>query len=572
MRDRSPGGAEAPAEESAPAPPAQPEPGADPIEPDRVGSQRTAPWLRRGLAALGWTIGAAALFFLFLQISRSNVKGVNSDAANNALQAFDMLHGNLLLHGWLIGDATYYTFELPVILLVEVFFGLHTVTMYVAEAVVYLIVAAWAIAIAVTGSRGMARAARAAVVVAVLAAPTLIAVNVWLPLGIPDHTGTAVFLLIPCLLVDRVPDRWFTAPLLAFLLCAGQIGDVTVRYVAVPAIVGVCAYRVLATRKLRSGDAANLLAAALSVPLSLAARAAMLHDGAYLMVSPKTTIAPARLWEKNAAVAWGAIRMVFGIQPSPPAAPPGRIIIFGYACLLVTVIGSRRVLGRWRTAGRGEQVRVVAIAGNMAVYIVSTLPVPNSPHDIVAVLPGGAVLAARALVPERITGRLMSLAAAGFAMAAALLPLSVTAARPPNPQGVTVLSAWLEAHGLTYGVGGYWDGSALTLQTAGKVQIVPVQVASQGYQQAGPGHLISWATSRQVSYYAWETDTSWFDPTRHYANFAVFSLTGIDLINPIAATMFGKPVGAYSVGSWEVLVYDKNLLTDVTPAALPPTS
>ena len=560
MRDRPPYDTDAAAERLTEAPPAQSEPDADPIGPDRSGDRPAASRMRRAWAALAWTVGGAGLFVLFLRIARS--KGVNSDAANNALQAWDLLHGHLLLHGWIIGDATYYTFELPLIALIEIFFGTHTVTMNVTEALVYLIVAAWSVAIAVTGSRGPARVARAAVVVAVLAAPALIGSDMWIPLGIPDHTGTTVFLLIPCLLVDRLPNRWFTAPLICVILCAGQIGDVTVRYVAVPAIVAVCAYQVLASRKLRSHDAANLLGAAASFPLSLWVRSLMLHFGGYLMVSPKTRLAPESLWGHNAALAWGAIRMLYGAQPGPGAASAGTIVIFGYACLLIAVIGILRVLCRWRGARPGERVLVVAIAANMTVYILSTLPAVNSPHDIVAVLPSGAVLGARALVPDRIATRVMSLAAAGFAMVAALLPLSVTAEQSFHATPVAPLAAWLQAHGLTYGLGDYWDSSSVTLATGSQVQVRTVEVVTV------PG-----ASAPQVSFYAWETNTLWFDPARHYANFVIVDLNSPDHVGTPVAHLFGKPDTTYIVdGEWQVLVYSKNLLTDVLPAPLPPTS
>ena len=65
------------------------------------------------------------------------------------------------------------------------------------------------------------------------------------------------------------------------ILCAGQLSDLTVRYVAVPAVVLVCGYRVLAARKLRSGDTALVVAAVVSVPLESALRAAMVHFGAF---------------------------------------------------------------------------------------------------------------------------------------------------------------------------------------------------------------------------------------------------------------------------------------------------
>jgi hypothetical protein len=513
---------------------------------------------RRAAAAAAWAVGAAIIFFLFLRISVT--KWVDSDGANNALQAYDMLHGHILLHGWIIGDATYYTFELPLIAIIEIFFGLHNLTMFVAEAAIYLIVAAWAVAIAVTDSRGAARAVRGAIVVAVLAAPALISSDMWIPLGIPDHTGTTVFLLISCLLVDRAPNRRFTAPLVCLILCAGQIGDVTTRFVAVPAIALVCAYQVVATRRLRSGDGANLLAAILSFPLSLGVRAAMLHFGAYLQVAPRTTLAPVSLWGKNASYTWGAIRMVFGAQGGPNAAPAGNGVIFGYGCLVIAALGILRVLWRWRSARRGEQVLLAAIAANLGVYILSTLPGPASPHDIIAILPSAAVLAARAIVPRRITSRVMAGVATVFAAAAALLPLAASATRPiPPGSNIAPLAAWLQAHGLRYGLGGYWDGSSVTLETGGQVQISTI-------------HMFHGVNGPQLALYPWENNSLWFDPTKHYANFVVINLVNPDNISTGAARVLGKPTSTSYVGGWEILTYNQNVLTYIKPGPMRATT
>ena len=245
-------------------------------------------------------------------------ENVSSDPANNVLQAWDMVHGHLLLHGWILGDVTFYTFELPLLGIIELFFGVHTMALHVALALVYLLITVFATAIAVTGSRGAARAARAAVVVAVLAAPIFQTTDSWIPISLPDHTGTSLFLLLPFLLIDH-PDRddrasaaRYTAPLLCLILAAGQLSDVTVRFVAVPAIVVVCGYQLLAARKLVNRDGVNLVAALLSVPLSLAVRAAMLHFGSYVMVAPQMKIAPPSLWPHHARVTWLDIREEFG--------------------------------------------------------------------------------------------------------------------------------------------------------------------------------------------------------------------------------------------------------------------
>src|SRR6266496_2920365 len=124
--------------------------------------------LRRLLGAMPWVAGCLALFALYLRISFTG--HVISDAANNALQAWDMLHGHLPLHGWIIGDATYYTFDLPVLALAELFSVLSNLTSHIASALTYLIVTVCAVALALAGSRGLARVARCGVVVVVLTA------------------------------------------------------------------------------------------------------------------------------------------------------------------------------------------------------------------------------------------------------------------------------------------------------------------------------------------------------------------------------------------------------------------
>ncbi len=488
-----------------------------------------------------------ALFAFYLRISFTG--HVSSDGANNALQAWDILHRHLLLHGWIIGDATYYTFDLPVLALAEIFFGLSNLTSHVASALMYLIVTVSAVAIAVTDSRGLGRVARCGVVVAVLTAMLLVESNTPYLLGAPDHTGTSAFLLVSFLLIDRAPARWYTSPLLLAILCAGQIGDATVRYVAVPAVIVVCGYRVMAARKVRTGDAANALAAAASVPLASVVRAVMLHFGAYQMVAPKTTISPPGQWPHNAALAWHALRVLFGAESgsgSPALAHAGYIL--GLACLVAAAAGFARVVWTWRTASRAEQLLCAAIVINLSVYVISTMPIPSNPYEVVAVLPCGAVLAARACVPGHIVSTARAGIAAGLAVTAALLPLAVAAARPAAAVPTAPLSAWLKAHGLTYGLAGYWNSSVITLESGNQVQVRAVIM-----------------DGRQVIPYLWETNTLWFDASRHDATFVIIDLAGNGL-SPSAEQAFGKPARIGHLMHWEILIYQKNLLEQLATA------
>jgi hypothetical protein len=521
----------------------------------------TRPAVRRWWAAAAWVGGGLALFAFFLRISLGG--RVNSDGANNALQAWDMLHGNVLLHSWLISDAAFYFFELPLNAISELWFGLGNLAAHVASALTYLIVAVCAVALGVTDSRGPARAARCAVVVTVLAAPLVTNSSAALLLEEPDHIGTSAFLLASFLLIDRAAGRRFTAPLVCVILTAGQLSDLTVRYVAVPAILVVCGYRVLATRRLRSGDAALVAAAAISVPLESLIRAAMRHLGAYSMAAPGARLSPIGLWPHHAALTWLDLRILFGAVVEPDTRL-GRIgAAFGLACLLAAVFGLGRVVWTWRTARRAEQLLCAAIVVNIGVYLVSVFAGAASSHEIAMVLPCGAVLAARACVPARITRMPQAFLAVTATALAALVLLSAAATRSPLRPTTAPLAAWLEAHGLTYGVAWYWDASVVTLQSGGRVTIRAVDVKFDNNKVLVP---------------IWETNTLWYDPARYDATFVVADRDG-RYPAAVYERRLGRPVATYQVASWVVLIYRTNLLHQlghypsqlVPPQANPPS-
>jgi hypothetical protein len=511
----------------------------------------------RWKAAAAWTGAAVVLFAFFLRISWG--ARVDSDGANNALQAWDMVHGHLLLHGWHIGDATFYFFELPLNGLTALLFGLGDTALHVASALAYLIVAGLAAVLAVLDSRGASRAARCGIVVAVLAAPLLFVPQVWVLLEEPDHIGTAVFMLAPILLIDRLPGWRFTAPLVGLILAAGQFSDLTVRYVAVPAIVVVCLYRVLAARKLRSADLAIAVAAIVSVPVESAFRALMTKLGAFYMVQPKAKLSSPRLWWQHLTVTWLDIRQLFGAVAAPHTRLSSAREALGILCLAAAIFGLARVAWTWRRASRAEQLLSGVIIFNVAVYTISVMPLPNGSRELAALLPSGAVLAARGLVPARVTGRLTAVAVVAAAAVIAMLPLSAAAARPTMAPDTPPLSAWLEAHGLRYGLAGYWDAWSTTVESDNQVQIRAIDL-----------HPHPDAPKMTVNIPGWESNPLWYDPATYDATFAVADVHGSADGHPgypLSAfeEAFGQPAARYRVDGWYVLVYRTNLLRKLGP-------
>jgi hypothetical protein len=498
-------------------------------------------------------VGGLALFAALLRISLGSP--TVADGANPALQAWDMLHGQVLLHGWIIADANYYTLELPLYALGEVTFGLQDLAGHVGSALTYLVVAAGAVALACTSSRGAAAVARSGVVIAILASPLVMRQGVAVLLEEPDHIGTAAFLLGAFLLIDRAPGRRFTAPLLSVILCIGQVGDATVRYLAVPAILLVGVYRVVAARKLQTSDTAIAVAAAASVPLSMLTRAAMQHFGAYATVQPPSRISPVRQWPQHLVVALHAILTLFGVQaPAHATAPSATATVFGLACLIAAALGFAKVVRHWPSARWAEQLLCVTIVINLAIYVVSALPNLHNSREIAAVLPCGAVLAARALVPGRIGSTPRARAVVAIAAAGALLPLAASAARPPAVPPSVPVAAWLTAHGLKYGIAGYWDASPVTLESGGQVQVRAVT------RKAGAYHA-----------YNWETKPDWYNPSRHDATFVIADPPHAwPTENYTAGELeryFGHPVAIHRVAGHKILIYRANLLDRVGPPA-----
>ena len=529
------------------------------LGPATLGEAR--PEMSRLRVAATWIAGGLALVVLFTRISMAGE--MNSDGANIALQGWDLLHGHLLLHGWITADASYYTFEVPQLAMAELLFGLTSLAAHVVSALTYVIVTALAVALARTGSRGTAAAARCAVVLAVLAVPVVTWPGVATLLEAPQHVGTAAYLLGPFLLIDRAREWRFAAPLAGLILFAGQIGDATVLYVAVPAVLLVCAYHVLAAprqvpggrfrgvaQKLRTADAAVMAAAAASVPLAMLARAAMRYFGAYVLVPPRTTISPTRLWWPHLVITWQNVRVLFGAAVAAPGtALHVAAAAFGWACLLAAAFGFARVVWTWRTASRAEQFAAAAIVINLGVYTVSKLPVTAfaSPREIAAVLPCGAVLAARAFVPGRIGHAARGRVAVAAVALAALLPLAAAAARPVETPAAVPVAAWLKAHGYRYGIAGYWDASVVTVESGNDVLVRAIAVRHNQFRP-----------------YYWETKPEWYAASGHDATFVIADAPDAHPYAGVTVTAaeqyFGRPAAVHWVADREILLYRTNLL------------
>jgi hypothetical protein len=114
-------------------------------------------------------LAVAGLFTLYWRQSGS--APASSDGASNVLQAWAMLHGNLLLHDWRVSDVSFYTTELPQYALIESVLGLRAWVINAAASMTYTLLVLLAALLAKGHARGRIGWTRALLAAGIMLAP-----------------------------------------------------------------------------------------------------------------------------------------------------------------------------------------------------------------------------------------------------------------------------------------------------------------------------------------------------------------------------------------------------------------
>jgi hypothetical protein len=506
----------------------------------------------RWLWVIGYTATAVLLFLCYLRIS--GTQPVSSDGASNALQAWDMLHGNWLLRGWTLSDVSFYTTELPEYVLVEAFRGLGPADVHVAAALTYTLLVAGAGLLAKGSATGREGLLRVLIAAGIMIAPQ-VGPGVFLLLQSPDHTGTGVPLLAIFLLLDRTPRRWWV-PVLVFLLLAWtEVGDrlaITVGAAPIAVACGVRAYRDIVQRRKPARkhwfEPAVAAAAVGSVGAAAVAGRVLRDFGGFVVAPLNTMSAPSADWPGHVALAAEGVLGLYGADFTSLSL--GAVTVIALVHLAgATLAGwaAVHVIRRFSTCDLVTQVLAVAILANLAVYTLSVLPDSYwANREIAPVLPFGAVLAGRVLAGWVIQARLLpALAVAGCCYLGAL-GYGVT--RPQQPAANQALTDWLAAHHLTTGLGSYAEGNSVTLDSHGAILLAAPSWFPYGVL---PG--------------IHEAKAADFDPRLHDATFFVTTAhDGPAFTIPTARIIraFGAPAHTYHYRGWTIMTWRKNLLTD----------
>ena len=558
---------------------------------------------------------AAVLMFCYLRIA--GTVPVLSDGAANALQAQDMLHGNVLLHGWWVTDVSFLTTELPQYALVIAAAGLRPEVVHICAAMTYtllVLLAAWVARGRASGAEGVVRALIAA---GIMLAPEPGAPT-WVLLSDPDHVGTGVPLLLLLLLIDRPrASRW--VPVAAFVLLTwASIADPLAEAIGALPLAAVCLARVAAGRP-RSLSALR----AYWYELSLAAAAVLaavatkvVNDlipalGGYQINKGVSGLIPLGEIPGNGPLVLRSVLALFGA--SFQDAPHGRqhavnlafaaVHLAGLALVVAAVVVAawglvRTLAWLWRAgsggvAGSGDpdgsdgvagsggpdgsdgrggvfaagdlvaDVTVVAIVICVATYC-TLFKLNNiySAHEIGPVLSLGAALAGRRFGGPlaRACGLRKPRAGGRLARIAVLPALTALLACYCAMLGFAAAQGQTPPANAALAV--WLQQHGLRSGLAGYWEASVVTLETEGGITMGS---VTPLRSGKLAPRHWEEDLRIFDPATHRADFVVLAPDSPMSESDVLRT-FGPAARVYRFETYTILVWSKNLLPDLGPA------
>jgi hypothetical protein len=544
----------------------------------RAASSRKTP------AGLWYLLAGGAFFLGYFRLSTTYPE--NSDMANILLMGADLLHGNLLLHGWHMSDVAFYPTELVQYALLESVFGLHMTTAHVAAAMTYTLVVLLTILLARGGTNGREALVRTLIAGGIVVAPQL-SVGVYAVDVAVGHIGTSVPLLLAWLILDRAGSAapagrprspaWRVPALLTVILAWVLVADPIVEITGIAPLALVAgskfAWRLAHRRGLDWTAAALACAALAAFGLAWAAQAVFRALGGYIVSPLHVHFRSLAEWPAAGSALWKVLAL-FGADFHGMKAGVPLVLAIAHLVSVALVVIALTMAAR-PGVPLVDQVLAVGTTGNLALYL-GTLTSVQGAHEIAVALPYAAALAGRLLAPVLLAPPLLAARTGGgpggatqaatvrarggpgawwtgasgwgrtCAVSGALLlcgylaGLGYELTYPSSPPANSALASWLVAHGFRSGLATYWQASSVTVDTGDQVTVR--------------------AVTGRLSPYLWMTDTAWYDPGRDDAGFLILQHPPeSELI--MLHQRFGPPARTYQVDGDTVLTWRRNLLS-----------
>ena len=386
-------------------------------------------WARRH-PRLAWAGGLAAVVLLlsWCYVREAQTLSLDADPAGQALQAWQVWHGNPLLRGWWLGDVNFYTIEIPLTAVIERLNGLNPDDIHIGAGLLYMALVLLTALLARGRARGREGIVRALLGGGIMLAPSLDYGTRVLIQG-PNHLGTMVPIVLMLLVLDRAPERWWVPGLVGLLLTLTQVSDPIATYAGAVAVAVACGVRACSEiargqRRLRVWwyDSSLVVAALVSTGLAHLILAKIHSVGGFYFPPPKygTGLAPLSMLPTHSSIAGYCLLILFGADFTGHPMGIGTILALLHLAGVALACWGLGI-GLRGFFGRIDRVVQILVAGTIIILAAGvfgnymTAPVVGA-HEIIPVLPFCAALAGRLLGGPLARARLELALAAGLAI------------------------------------------------------------------------------------------------------------------------------------------------------------
>ena len=521
---------------------------------------------RLAVSSFATILGFASLLVLLYARSVHDRAGT-SDRATVILEGQAMAAGHLLLQGWNLTFASYWTSDAPFYALAVRREGLRPELLYAGPAVMAALVVLVGVFIAREGRRGMPAFAGGVAVVALLAFCTPSMALFFVGRGFHVSTVLYALLAFAALRRGRFGPGWVLAVL---LLAAGMLGDLLlVAYGAIPLLI---AGLVAAMRQRRWQSAVAYVSASVTAAvLAELVRRLVEARGAFTS-QPALSIVPVHQILVNLGHAPGYLSDLVGLSNGlrhNGGVPFGlRELHVGgalveLACVLMalwSLVGGLRRRTTTTVPAKGSQswrlddLLAVTVLCALVPFVVFARADQNGVRYLAVSVMFASILAGRQVArawpklpagrPVRVLGILGLALTLGFAAG-----VGYSLHNPEPVYEVPSLVAWLEAHNLHWGIGDYWAASITTTQSSGSVIVRPVEAATGGALQE----------MTTLSTRSWFVGQEW--------QFLVYGKPITDNVDFDAALRtWGPPAQVHVIGPYHILVWSHPVVLP-SPAA-----
>lgn len=481
---------------------------------------------------------------------------LNSDHANQVLQAADILSGNILLKGWNLTGVSFYLSELPFYVFGTAIAGIDTYAYLIAASSMVICLSALGYKLAFQ-SHLTAPFPKALLYLALTGFPTL----TWLGY-LRGHCAIFIYFCLLLLILEhimtaeRVPvSSWL---LFGLLTACGCMSDMQLLIIAVVPVLLFCSLNLLKNEPKFDVKRSSCLAGialtgtALGVVLdALLMKLGGINKNSFL--DTRKFVNMDALGKKFLLLGKGILNVfradlpagTWSLRVTLSLAAAAVIILIALICLI-------SVLHRFLKKGKGDPVSIICALSITVMCLVcfftDIYTAPDSARYISWLPIAAAVLICRSLESTRPAFRLLPCAIA-FLAAGLLFFIPLITERVETPQDR--LAAFLKENDLTGGYADFWNASHTTVASKDQVKIRAIR--GQVPVLGEPDHM---------EMQNWFCKTEWYRTNPH--NFIVFDGSGyLHVSEDVVTALLGEPARILETGEYRVYVYDRDLTKEI---------